>query len=157
MGYQTEALIGKMPINLEKIEFYGLAVAIENAFAIVFLDENHLLHWSRKLDLEYTYNQPNFEFDGELLHFFASEIELENYIIAKFDHEFYGVLYKNGERIDSGHINPLLKKLGVKVNSKQNEFHELNLDYYRMSECYYWEGDANWAKLKDNIIAGRIK
>lgn len=156
MGHNTDALIGRMPINLEKIKFYGLAVAFENDYAIIFLAEDHLLHWHRKLNLSYMSDSYNLNFDGELVHFFAKEIELEEYIITYLSDYHYGELYTNTLKVDEGQINLMLKKLGVEVINKQNEFHQLNLNYYRMSECYYWEGESNWAKFRKNIIAGHI-
>ncbi|AYN05568.1 MULTISPECIES: hypothetical protein [unclassified Flavobacterium] len=156
MGHDTSALIGRMPINIDKIKFYGLAVAFEDDFAIIFLDEDHLFRWSLKLNLDYYSGNENLRFGDELIHFLAKEIELEEYIITYLSFEFYGELYKNALKIDEGEINLILRKIGVDAYNSANEFHKLNLDNYRMSECYYWEGESNWANLRKNIIAGHI-
>lgn len=158
MAHDTNLLIGKMPINLDKVNEYGLAVAVESDFALVFLDDTHLFHCSLKLDdMNYNSDNDELEFGGDLIHFFAKEIGFNDYAIIKLDYSFYGELYKNAEKIDEGgDINKLMRKLGVIVSDKENEFHQLNLDEYRMGECFYWDGDANWAKFHNNIIAGRI-
>jgi len=156
MGHNTNALIGKMSINLEKIKFYGLAVAFENDYAIIFLDESHLFHWYFKLKLDYHSDNEKLELGGELVHFFAKEIGLEEYLLVHLSHYYYAELYKNTIRTDEGEINLMLRKIGVEVIDKRNEFDELNLNEYRMPECFYWEGDANWAKLYKNIIGGYI-
>ncbi len=156
MGHDTSALIGRMPINIDKIKFYGLAVAFEDDFVIIFLDEDHLFRWSLKLNLDYYSDNENLRFGDELIHFLAKEIELEEYIITYLSFEFYGELYKNALKIDEGEINLILRKIGVDAYNSTDEFHKLNLDNYRMSECYYWEGESNWANLRKNIIAGHI-
>ncbi|MEN2401986.1 hypothetical protein GKZ90_0019510 [Flavobacterium sp. MC2016-06] len=156
MGHNTDALIGRMPINLEKLKFYGLAVAFENDYAIIFLEDSHLLNWSRKLNLSYYSDNENLNFGGELIHFLAKEINLEKYTIVYLNDEYYGELYENNLKTDQGDVNFVLQKLGVQRLDKENEFHQLNLNYYRMSECYYWEGESNWAKFHKNIIAGHI-
>ena len=156
MGHNTNALIGRMPINLEKIKFYGLAVAFENDFAIVFLDDNHLFHWYKKLKLDYFSNNDNLQYGGDLVIFFAKEIGLKDFIITYLCETFYGELYRDDVKIDEGDINLMLQKIGVEVIDKRNEFDELNLNEYRMPECFYWEGDSNWAKLYKNIIGGFI-
>ena len=157
MGHETDAFIGKMPINFDKVNLYGLAVALENNFAIVFLDEKHLLIWEERLRLNCRRSESNSEFEGELIHFFAKEIGVSNYVIAKFDYEFFGVLYNNGIKEDKGEINFILQKLGVKLSDKQNEFDELNLNDYRLSEAFYWDGELNFAKHKKNVIQGYAK
>ena len=156
MGHNTNALIGRMPINLEKIEFYGLAVAFENDFAIVFLDENHLFHWFKKLKLDYFSNNDNLQYGGDLVKFFAKEIGLKDYVITYLSDTFYGELYEDAVKVDEGKINLILERLGVEVYNSQNEFHQLNLDEYRLSECYYWDAKINWAQFRENVIAGRI-
>lgn len=158
MAHDTNFLIGKMPINLEKVNEYGLAVAIESDFALVFLDQWHLYHCSLKLDdMDYYSNNDDMEFGGDLVRFFAKELGFEDYAIIRLDYSFYGELYKNAQKTDEGgDINDLLKKLGVVVSDKEDEFNQLNLDEYRMGECFYWDGDSNWAKFHNNIIAGRI-
>lgn len=158
MAHDTSLLIGKTPINLHKVNEYGLAVAVEGDFALVFLDGWHLFHCSSKLDdMDYYSDNSELEFGGDLVHFFAKEIGFSDYTIIKLDYDFYGELYKNAEKIDEGgDINNLLRQLGVIVSDKENEFHQLNLDEYRMGECFYWDGDANWAKFRNNVIAGRI-
>lgn len=156
MGHNTSALIGRMPINIEKVKFYGLAVAFEDNFAIIFLDEDHLFNWSLKLNLNYSSDNEKLYFGGELVHFFAKEIEFEEYIITYLSHEFYGELYRSALKINEGEINLMLKEIGVDAFNSKNEFHKLNLDDYRMSECYYWDEKLNWAKFKHNVIAGFI-
>ncbi|KAF2332243.1 hypothetical protein [Flavobacterium ginsenosidimutans] len=156
MGHNTSALIGRMPINIEKIKFYGLAVAFEDDFAIIFLDEDHLFQWYLKLNLDYVSDNENLRFGDELVHFFAKEIELEDYIIAYLSYEFYGEFYKSAVKINEGEINLMLKEIGVDAFNSKNEFHKLNLDHYRMSECYYWDEKLNRAQFKDNVIAGFI-
>lgn len=157
MGHDTNALIGRASVNLEKIQYYGLAVAFENDFAIVFLDDYHLLHWSRKLHLDYSTDNDDLQFGGELVHLFAKEIGFEDYVITYLSYKYYGELYRNAVKAAEGDINIVLQQLGVEVLNTQNEFHQLNLDDYRMSECYYWKGDSNWAKFRENIIAGHIE
>lgn len=156
MAHDTDILIGQMPINLDKVKEYGLAVAFESDFAIVFLDQYHLLQWSRKLNLEFNPNNENLSLGGELVHFFAKEIGFDEYIIAYLCFGFYGVLYNNSLEVVEGEINLVLEKLGVESSIHRSAFHHLNLDEYRMSECYYWEGNSNWANYRKNIIAGHI-
>ncbi|TDW49915.1 hypothetical protein EV144_102345 [Flavobacterium sp. 270] len=155
MGHNTSALIGRLPINIDKLKFYGLAVAFEDNFAIIFLDEDHLFHWNLKLNLDYVSDNENLRFGDELVHYFAKEIQFEEYIIAYLSFEFYGELYKNAVKINEGEINVLLQQIGVNASNSKNEFHKLNLDDYRTSECYYWESNKEY--LGDNIIAGFIK
>ena len=156
MGHNTSALIGRLPVKLDKIEFYGLAVAFEENYAIVFLDEDHLFHWFKKLSLKYFSENSKLQYGNELVMYFAKEIGLEDYVITYLSDTFYGEFYKNSVKTSEGHINLMLEKIGVEVYNSLNEFHQLNLDEYRMSECYYWDEKINWAKLKENIIAGRI-
>ena len=125
-----------MPINLEKIKFYGLAVAFESNYAIIFLDDYHLFYWYNKLNLNYSSDNEKLDLGGELVHFLAKEIELEEYLLVYLNDYYYAEFYKNTIKTDEGDINLMLQKLGVKVIDKQNEFHELNLDEYRMPECF---------------------
>ena len=158
MAHDIDLLIGRMPINIDKVKEFGLAVAFENNFAIVFLDNSHLWHWSQKLNLKDFSENENLNLGGELVHFFAKEIGLDEYIIAYLCFDFYGVLYKNSVVIDEGEIDSVLKKLGVEHTSHRSAFHQLNLDDYRTAEIYYWKGDLDWVKYSKNknIIAGKI-
>ena len=156
MGHLTDAFIGRTPIKLDKIKLYGLAVAFEDDFAIVFLDEDHLLNWYQKLHLNFTSDNKNIFLGGDLVHFFAKEIGFKEYAIVKLDHEWVGVLYNEGNQIDEGQINPMLQKLGVEVKDKENEFHQLNLNDYRLSEAFYWENDSQYVK-KANVVKGHRK
>lgn len=160
--YSTDFLVGKMPINLEKVNEYGLAVAIENDFAIIFLDQFHLFHSSIKFNhLKYHSDNDKMEFGGDLVHFFAKEIGLKDYVIMHFNYttyEFYGELYKDAQKEDEEeNINDLLKKIGVIVSDKEDEFHQLNFREYSSSgSSFYLEGDANRTNRYNNVIAGRI-
>jgi hypothetical protein len=154
--HDTNILIGRQPVNLEKVNDYGLAVAFEDEFAIIFLDQQHLSYWYDKLKLWYYSENKELEFGGDLVHFFALEIGLNNYVIAKLDAYDYGVLYHNSNAIDEGYINPILKRLGVKATNKENEFHQLNLDDYRYTECYYVESYRQRMTFNENIILGKI-
>jgi hypothetical protein len=109
MGHQTDAFIGKLPVNLEKVKFYGLGVAFEDEFAIVFLEEDHLLHWSKKLNKSYLADEGDLSYGGELIRFFAKEIGFIDYLVVQLDYSFVGVLYQDGKMIDEGQINPMLK------------------------------------------------
>ncbi|MFA7650119.1 MAG: hypothetical protein WCY06_07305 [Flavobacteriaceae bacterium] len=160
--YSTDFLVGKMPVNLEKVNEYGLAVAIENDFAIIFLDQTHLFHSSIKFNhLKYHSDNDKMEFGGDLVHFFAKEIGLKDYVIMHFSYNntdgFYGEFYKDAQKEDEGeNINDLLKKLGVVVSDKEDEFHQLNFREYSSGSYFYLVGDANRANRYNNVIAGRI-
>ena len=121
MGHETSILIGRMPISLEKIKFYGLAVAFEDNYAIIFLDEDHLFHWYLRLNMDYISDNENLRFGSELVHFFAKEINLEEYVIAYLSFEFYGEYYKKAVKIDEGEINLMLKEIGVEAFNSKNE------------------------------------
>jgi hypothetical protein len=155
MGHQTDAFIGKLPVNLEKVKFYGLGVAFEDEFAIVFLEEDHLLHWSKKLNKSYLADEGDLSYGGELIRFFAKEIGFIDYLVVQLDYSFVGVLYQDGKMIDEGHIDPMLKKLGVKLKDKDSEFHQLNLDPYRLSEAFYWGVENIYMPQGSKVILGR--
>lgn len=155
MGHNINTLIGRLPINIDKVEKYGLAVAVESNYAIVFLDD-HLFHWSYILDLRYYADNEYLCFGNELVHFFAQEIGLKNYVIAYLSSGFYGVLYNNAIQIVEGGINLVLKELGVNSNGLQNEFDQLNLDKYRHSEVYYLRNEFKW-EIPANVIVGHIE
>lgn len=156
MGHNINTLIGRLPINIDKVEKYGLAVAVENNYAIVFLDDDHLSHWSSILDLRYYADNEDLCFGNELVHFFAQEIGLKKYVIAYLSSRFYGVLYNNAIQIVEGGINLVLKELGVNSSGLQNEFDQLNLDEYRQAEVYYWRNEFKW-EIPANVIVGHIE
>src|SRR5690606_39696516 len=102
------------------------------------------------------------EFGGDLVHFFAKEIGLKDYVIMHFSYDntdgFYGEFYKDAQKEDEGeNINDLLKKLGVVVSDKEDEFHQLNFrEYSSTGSSFYLGGEANRANRYNNVIAGRI-
>jgi len=104
MAHDLNVLIGRIPIDLEKVSKYGLAVAIENDFAIIFLDQYHLQRWNEILNLSFSPEIEEMEFGGELVHFFAEELGLEVYVVARLEYSFYGTLYKSGGLVDAGQI-----------------------------------------------------
>ena len=155
MGHQTDAFIGKLPVDIGKINFYGLGAAFEDEFAIVFIEEDHLLHWEKKLNKSYLADEGSLSYGGELIRFFASEIGFGDYLVVQLDTSFVGVLYQNGKMIDEGQIAPMLKKLGVQLKDKDSEFHQLNLDSYRLSEAFYWGENNIYIPESKNVILGR--
>jgi hypothetical protein len=155
MGHQTDAFIGKLPVDIEKINFYGLGVAFEDEFAIVFIEEDHLLHWQKKLNKSYLADEGSLSYGGELIRFFASEIGFGDYLVVQLDTSFVGVLYQDGKMIDEGRIDPMLKKLGVQLKDKDSEFHQLNLDPYRLSEAFYWGVENIYIPAGSQVILGR--
>jgi hypothetical protein len=162
MGHHIDALIGKLPVDIDKIRHYGLATAFENGYAIVLLDRDHLWKWSEITGLDEVSDDMEVEvYDGGLIHFFAKEIGLKHYAVIKTDY-FAGmgdqsaILFDEGDAIKKGSINQVLLSLGVIVTDKYDAFEQINLDEYRDTEYYYWSGENNWAKLREGMIAGRM-
>ncbi len=159
--YDTDFLVGKMPVNLDKVNEHGLAVAIENDFALVFLDQFHLFHNSIKFNrMKYHSDNEEMEFGGDLVHFFAKEIGLKDYVIMHYNYtfyDFYGELYNDAQKVDEEkNINDLLRKLGVVVSDKEDEFSQLNFKEYSSGYCFYEIGRADYISRYKNATAGRI-
>lgn len=161
MGHHIDAIIGELPVNEDKINHYGLAVAFEDGFAIVLLDGEHIDLWEEITGLDSVNDIDGEVYDGELIHFFAREIGLTRYTVIKTDYfagngEQHAILFNNGKIEMRGSINQALALLGVVVNGKYDEFEQIALDDYRATEYYYWQGEKNWARLKPNMIPGKM-
>lgn len=159
--YDTDFLVGKMPINLDKLNELGLAVAIENDFAIIFLDQFHLFHSSIKFNrMKYHSDNEKMGFGGDLIHFFAKEIALQDYVILhlkNYSSAFYGEFYQDAQKVAEGEdLNDLLRKLGVKISDKEDEFNQLNFKEYQRGYCFYQVGKEEYLNNFKNVIAGRI-
>jgi hypothetical protein len=162
MGHHISAIIGKAPINQEQAKTYGLAVAYENGYAIVILDWDSVLYWSCKLNLSCDSTIEDLDWDCELIHYFARELNFIDYALIKTDYfggmgDQYASLYKNGICEWHGYyINTALEGIGVISNMGMDEFDTINLGEYRNSEHYYWDGEYNFALKRTNMIAGKI-
>lgn len=152
-------LIGKMPVNLDKVKEYGLAVATESDFAIIILDYHHLFHSSIKLNIKTFISDSNeMDYGGDLVHFFAKEVGFTDYAVVQLTGVVYGELYKNALKIDEGDdINYLLRQLGVVISDNEDEFSQLNLKEYKAGLRFYLEGTDNYANRYSNVIAGNIE
>jgi hypothetical protein len=161
MGHNISAIIGKKPINEQKLKSYQLALAYESDFAIVILDQDSMWYWADELNLSVDSESERIRWACELSFFFAREIGMTKYAIINTDY-FAGMggqaasLYENGIAIlPEKSINEVLNALGVIQEAGKDEFDTLNLGEYRESEYYYWNS-GNWADDKPNMIAGRI-
>lgn len=152
-------LIGKMPVNFDKVKEYGLAVATEDNFVLIILNYHHLFHSSIKLNIKIFLSDSNeIDFGGDLVHFFASEVGFTDYAVIQLSGAIYGELYKNAIKTDEGDdINYLLKQLGVVISDKEDEFSQLNLKEYKAGIRFYIEGADNFANRYINVIAGDIE
>jgi|GEM_PF-2418800 len=161
MGHHINAIIGKLPVNEDKIGHYGLATAFEDGFAIILLDEDHIFQWIKISGLDAVNDIDEEVYEGELIHFFAKEIGFSRYAVIKTDYfagigEQHAILFDNSKIEMRGSINQVLGSLGVVVKDKCDEFEQIALDYYRTTEYYYWQSEKNWARLKPNMIPGRM-
>ncbi|RAV55934.1 hypothetical protein DIU36_16615 [Mucilaginibacter rubeus] len=162
MGHHINAIIGRAPINEEQAKTYGLALVYEAGYVIVILDWDSVFYWSTKLNLSCDSTIEDLDWDCELIHYFASQLNFTDYVLIKTDYfagngEQYASLYKNGFCCWHGHsINIALAGIGVKRNMEMDEFDALNLGEYRDSEYYYWDGEHNLALKRENMIAGKI-
>ncbi|WPU99618.1 hypothetical protein SNE26_26740 [Mucilaginibacter sp. cycad4] len=162
MGHHIDAIIGKGPINEEKAKAYGLAIAYELGYAIVVLDWDSVLYWSGKLNLSCDSTIEDLEWDCELIHYFARELNLNDYALIKTDYfagigDQYAALYKNGILAWHGRsINIALAEIGIMRTLNLDEFDTINLGEYRNSEHYYFDSQHNFALKKDNMIAGKV-
>ena len=161
MGHNICAIIGKKPINEDNLKKYGLALAYEENFAIIILDQDSIWYWSEKLNFSIESQSENIEWACELIFHFAKEIGLKKYAIIQTDY-FGGIgsqcasLYEDGQIVTPDKsIDEILNLLGVIRIDKKDEFDSINLGEYRDSEYYYWDSN-NWADTKPNMIAGRI-
>jgi len=161
MGHNICAIVGKTSINESKVKEYQLAVAFENEYAVVILDQESIDYWSEKLNLSYQSVSENINWACELVFFWAKELGLEKYGIIQTDY-FGGMgsqwasLYENGKPLlTEKSINEVLQALGVSRTQEKDEFETINLDEYRESEYYYWD-TSNFADKKSNMIAGKI-
>lgn len=160
MGHNICALIGKAPINENKVHQYGLAVAYENGFAIVILDEDHIYHWSKKLGINDFSHSDDISQDHELSWFWAKELGWSKFAIIQTDY-FGGVgyqfacLYDDGARVIESDINTVLEALGVVPLPNLDAFDTINLTEHRITEMYYMD-NYDITKGKTNMIRGRI-
>lgn len=160
MGHNICAIVGKCPIDEDKVKYYHLAVAYEENFAIVILEMDSIFYWSEKLNKSFESESENIDWACELVFFFANELGMETYAIIQTNYfagigDQYASLYKNGKPITSEtSINDALQELGV-VKGDSDEFDTINLGKYRQSELYYWD-THNQAEGKPNMIAGKI-
>lgn len=161
MGHQLSAIIGKAPINEDKVREYQLAVAYENGYAIVILDIYSLAYWVGKLNIDTKQVHQELPDADELSFFFAKELGWQTYAIIQTDYfagigEQHAMLFDKGRPLtDVLSINDVLRKLGVSAAEGKDEFDTLNLGEYRQSERYYWSAN-NLANDKINMIPGRI-
>lgn len=161
MGHHLHAIVGKNPINLEKIKSYQLAVAFEDDFVIIILEIESLCYWAEKLNLSTESESDNLDWACELVFYLASELGLQKYALVQTDYfggmgEQFAALCENGKMITKEKkINEILENLGVKRKFNMDEFDSINLGEYRGTEEYYWD-TMNAASTKSNMIEGRI-
>ena len=86
MGHNICAIIGKKPINEDNLKKYGLALAYEENFAIIILDQDSIWYWSEKLNFSIESQSENIEWACELIFHFAKEIGLKKYAIIQTDY-----------------------------------------------------------------------
>ncbi|MES2556318.1 MAG: hypothetical protein V4604_09225 [Bacteroidota bacterium] len=162
MGHHICAIIGKQEsANIDIIKKYQLAAAFENNYVIIILKMDSIFYWSDQLNLSFDSESEDIDWACPLVFFFAQEIGFEEYAIIQTNY-FGGMgsqcasLYRNGNCIlKEVDINETLKALGVTVQTKTDEFEEINLDDYRASEYYYWT-ENNLAEDQDNMIPGKV-
>lgn len=133
MGHHICALIGKAPINEDKVREYGLAVAYENDFAIVILDWDQMEYWDGRLGFNSKSYSDNIDWDCELAWFWAKELGWSKFAIIQTDY-FAGMgdqsacNYDHGEKvIRDASINSALEELGVTPSLNCDAFDTINL------------------------------
>lgn len=161
MGHNICAIVGRKPINEEKLKKYQLALAYEGDYAIIILEQDSIYYWGDKLNLSFHSASENIEWACEVTFHFAREVGLKIYGIIQTDY-FAGLgeqcasLYEDGKVIIAERsIDDILCALGVIKTDSKDEFDTLNLGDYRHSEYYYWDTN-NFAEIKGNMIAGRV-
>lgn len=163
MGHQLNAIIGKMPINEERLRYYQLAVAYESGWAIVILDADSMWYWDEKLGISAIDDNESIRWVGPLVFHFAKELGMQQFAIIETDY-FSGMGEQSASLFDATgkaviankSINEVLKALGVeKTITDTDEFDAIRLGAYRATEYYYWDTN-NFAAGKTNMITGSI-
>lgn len=160
MGHNICALIGKAPINKDKVREYGLAVAYENDFAIVILDWDQMQYWGGRLGYSTESHSEDIDWDCELSWFWAKELGWPKFAIIQTNYfagmgEQSACLYNNAIKVIADtNINSVLEALGVVPLPDKDAFDTINLGEYRNTESYYWT-THNAATNKANMIEGK--
>jgi hypothetical protein len=159
MGHQISAIITKLPIDMDAAAPFDLPVFIENGFAIIALDPEHVDYWQKQLHIPDTYDE-EIVLDCAITHYFAKHLGVSQYAIIETNYSGgtgtqVAVVYHHQQVImptTQGGINAALVVLGVQRSTTIDEFDTIRLGKYRNFWGYFekYRGTSQKEKEHDN-------